>query len=64
MKERKRMVVLIETLQQMKGYKDDTFSQAVSIADRYLAHLTDQEDAKPPCRVVLAVTCLLIAAKV
>ena len=35
------MVVLIETLQQMKGYQDDTFFLAVSIADRYLAHLTE-----------------------
>jgi len=58
------MIVLIETLQQMKGYKDDTFFLAVSIADRYYAYLTDQEVAEPPCRVILAVTCLLIAAKV
>ena len=63
-KERKRMIVLIETLQQMKNYKDDTFFLAVSLADRYFACLTDQEDAKPPCRVILAVTCLLIAAKI
>ena len=48
----------------MKGYKDATFFLAVSIADRYIAHLTDQEHAEPPCRVILAVTCLLIAAKV
>ena len=63
-KERKRMIVLIETLQQMKNYKDDTFFLAVSIVDRYLAYLTDQDDVKPPCRVILAVTCLLIAAKI
>ena len=48
----------------MKNYKDDTYTLAVSLADRYLAFLTDQEDSQPPCRVILAVTCLLIAAKV
>ena len=58
------MIVLIQTLQQMKNYSDDTLLLAVSIADRFLAHIADEEDAKPPCRVVLAVTCLIIAAKV
>ena len=64
MKERKRMIILIETLQQMKGYKDNTFLLAVSLADRYLAKLTKQQDEMPHCKVILAVTCLLIAAKV
>ena len=41
MKERKRMIILIETLYQMKGYMQETYYLAVTIADRYLAYLTE-----------------------
>ena len=58
------MVILIETLQQMKEYKDDTLYLAVSLADRYLSVLTNQKVEKSTCPVILAVTCLLLAAKV
>ena len=40
--QRKRMVILIEELHRKKKYRIETLFLAVSIADRYLIHLTVQ----------------------
>ena len=57
------MVILIEDLQKSRGYKLDTFYLAVSIADHYLISMATQEK-EVPCLLTLAVTSLLIAAKI
>lgn len=60
--QRKRMVILIEELHRKKKYRLETLFLAVSIADRYLINLTVSQ--KPaPCLVNMAVTCLLLSAK-
>ena len=38
--QRRFMIALIEDLHRAKGYKEETFFLAVSIADRYLVNLT------------------------
>ena len=59
---RRQMVTLIEDLHYKKGYSEETLFIAVGLADRYLINILVQEiDA--PCLVDLAVTCLLVAAK-
>ena len=56
------MILLIEQLHGIKKYRTETLYMAVSLADRYLVHLA--VNTKPaPCLVTLAVTCLLMAAK-
>ena len=61
--QRKGMIVLIEDLQRRRGYKLDSFYLAVSIADHYLATM-GREGKPPPCLLTLAITSLLIAAKI
>lgn len=60
--QRKRMVILIEELVRKRRYRRETLFLAVSLADRYLATLA-VVGKQAPCLVTLAVTCLLIAAK-
>ena len=57
------MVILIEDLQKSRGNKLDTFYLAVSIADHYLISMASQEK-EVPCLLTLAVTSLLIGAKI
>ena len=59
---REQMVLLIEQLHAVKDYKIETLHLAVSIADRYLVHLSIETN-EPPCLVTLAVIALLMAAK-
>ena len=59
---REQMVLLIEQLHVVKDYKIETLHLAVSIADRYLVHLSVVTN-EPPCLVTLAVISLLMAAK-
>ena len=59
---RQQMVLLIEELHTMKQYKIETLYLAVSLADRYLVYIAFTEK-EPPCLVTLAVTCVLLAAK-
>ena len=56
------MVLLIEKLSIAKNYKKETYYLAVSIADRYLVYVVVSEK-EAPCLVTLAVTCILMAAK-
>ena len=46
----------------MKQYKRETLYLAVSLADRYLVYAAFSKK-EPPCLVTLAVTCVLLAAK-
>ena len=56
------MVLLLEELHNIKDYKIETLYLAVSLADRYLVNFAVSR-YQPPCHITLAVTCLLIAAK-
>ena len=56
------MILLVEELYEMKGYKIETLFLAVNLADRYLVYVSFSE-AEVPCLIALAVTCVLLAAK-
>ena len=56
------MVLLLEELHNIKNYKVETLYLAVSLADRYLVKLALKK-TRAPCLVTLAITCLLMAAK-
>ena len=56
---RESMVSFIQTLHRLKRYRAETFYIAVSIADRYLATLTNE----CPYLALLSVTTLIMAAK-
>ena len=60
--ERQQMVLLIEELHTIKQYKIETLYSAVSLADRYLVYVALREK-EPPCLITLAMTCVLLAAK-
>ena len=60
---RSQMVQLIEELGILKHYKLETVFTAVSLADRYLVTVTVKR-GQAPCLITLAVTCVLIAAKI
>ena len=60
---RQQMVLLIEELHALKQYKVETLYLAVSLADRYLVYIAVGEAQAPPSLVTLAVTCILMAAK-
>ena len=59
---RKHMITLMEDLNRMKDYKEETLFLAASIADRYLVNLTVKKIATP-CLIRLAIICTLMAAK-
>jgi hypothetical protein len=56
------MITLMEDLNRMKEYKDDTLFLSTSIADRYLVNLAVKQAASP-CLIKLAIVCTLMAAK-
>lgn len=56
------MVTLLESLNVEKHYKEETLYVAVSLCDRYLINLSINK-LTPPCLIMLAVTCTLMAAK-
>ena len=56
------MVILLGELHSKKGYRSETLFLAVSLADRFLINLAVHQ-VQVPCLVDLAVTCLLLAAK-
>lgn len=60
--ERREMVILIDKIAKAKDYKEDTFFLAVSLADRYLVHIAVL-NRKMPSLTILAVTAILMAAK-
>ena len=63
---RRELITLIEELQEAQAYRIETYYLAVSIADRFISNLMCSKVTKKqsPCFVTLAVTCLLIAAKI
>jgi len=61
-KQRRVMVMMMESLNKLQEYKLETVFLAVSIADRYLLHLANRSSGAP-CLVLLGVTCMMLAAK-
>ena len=57
-----QIVSFIEKLTAAKKYKIETLYTAVSIVDRYLVYIAVNEQ-EAPCLITLAITSLLIAAK-
>lgn len=57
------MILLMEDLNQSRGYKLETFYLAVNIADHYLMKMAISEN-EAPCLVLLGTTSLLVAAKI
>lgn len=60
--DRESMVSLIQELHRVKGYAEDTFYLAVSIADRYLTVLATKGQ-KAPNLIQLSTVSILLAAK-
>ena len=61
-KTRASMILLIERLSENKEYTIDTICLAISLLDRYLA--ISEKVRRVSCLGTIAVSCLLIAAKV
>ena len=59
---RKHMITLMEDLNRIKDYKEETLYLAASIADRYLVNLAVKRIAAP-CLIRLAIVSILMAAK-
>lgn len=59
---RRHMITLLEDLNNVKQYKEETLFLAASIADRYLVNLAVKGE-KAPCLITLAVISTLMAAK-
>ena len=60
--DRESMVSLIQELHRVKGYAEDTFYLAVSIADRYLTVLATKGQ-KAPNLIQLATISILLAGR-
>ena len=60
--QRREMIILIDKIAKLKDYKEETFFQAVSLADRYLVHVAVL-GRKMPSLMLLGVTSILMAAK-
>lgn len=56
------MVTLLEELNRLKAYKEETFYLACSLADRYLVNVA-VKGQKAPCLIRLAIVCTLMSAK-
>ena len=56
------MLTLLEDLNRLKSYKEETFYLACSLADRYLNEKAKAQE-KAPCLIHLAIVCTLMAAK-
>jgi len=59
---RKRMVSSMEDINNLRGYKMETFILGVNIADHYLMKLAS-DGKKAPNQYILGSTALFIAAK-
>ena len=59
---RRHMVTLLEELNRLKGYKQETFYSACSLADRYLVNLAVLGH-EFPCLNSIAIVCTMISAK-
>ena len=60
---RKYTVQLIQSLNQLKNYKETTLYLAISLADRYLVNLVIRFEQEPVDFSYLAVASLFVAAK-
>ena len=56
------MLTLLEDLNRLKSYKEETFYLACSLADRYLNCKAESQE-KAPCLIHLAIVCTLLACK-
>ena len=61
---RKFLIQMVQSLHQVKNYKEETLYLAISIADRYLVNLVIRGEDKPVDFPSLAVSCLFLAAKI
>ena len=59
---RRHMVTLLEDLNRLKEYKEETLYLAASLCDRYLVNLA-VKNAQAPCLIKLAIICTLMGAK-
>lgn len=59
---RQHMITLLEDLNRLKAYKEETLYLAASLADRYLVNLA-VKNLPAPCLIKLAVITTLMAAK-
>ena len=59
---RHHMVTLLEELNRLKSYKEETFYLACSLADRYLVNVAVKRQ-RAPCLIRLAIVCTLMSAK-
>ena len=57
------MVLLIKQINEYMGYREETFYQAVGMADRYLGMLSVYH-FEAPSLVSLGFVCIILAAKV
>jgi len=56
------MITLMEDLNRLKAYKEETLYLAASLADRFLVNLA-VKNLPAPCMIKLAVVASLMAAK-
>ena len=57
------MVIMIEEIIMLKDYKAETYFLAVSLADRYLACCASNPSIEVPSLIMIAITSILLAAK-
>lgn len=59
---RRHMITLLEDLNRLKNYKEETLYLAASLCDRYLVNLA-VKNQKAPCLIRLTVIATLMASK-
>ena len=57
------MILMIQEIHAVKKYKLSTLYLAISLLDRYLVNIVNEDQEEVPCLITLAVTSLLLAAK-
>ena len=60
--QRTKAIMLMSHMNEAMGFKADTLYVSASIMDKYLINLSSR-NKKAPCLVTLAITCVMIAAK-
>lgn len=61
-KARRHVISLLEHLNMLKDYKEETLFIAVSLVDRFLVNIAVGKK-KLPCLLTLVLTCTLLSAK-
>ena len=59
---RRHMITLLEDLNRLKSYKEETLYLAASLCDRYLVNLA-VKNSPAPCLIKLSIICTLMGAK-